>query len=252
MGYGDLLLLASGPLLYLPLVLMLWRRRIYARFPIFFGYCLYSLLAGTALLLAAFYGGYFYVYWWTELFFLFLGIAALHESFRSVFEGFYLVKWFRWTYFGGIGAILLLSILNAVLNRPTQMHPLLRLVLDVTTPINCILAAIFALFYTSAKFLSVGFRRYPFAIVLGFGISAIGTLIPNAIRSAFGKNFDNFFIYAPSVAYYITLAVWLSAFLRPEVVEGQSSPPLSPEQMAEEVTQYTRILKGFFGKSNES
>ena len=252
MSYGDLLLLASGPLLFLPLVLILWRRRIYARFPIFFAYCLYALLTGAALLLAVFYGGYFYIYWWTDLFSLFLGIAALHESFRSVFEGFYLLRWFRWAYFGGIAAVLLLSILNAVFNRPTQMHPLLRLVLDITTPINCMLAAIFGLFYASAKLLSVSFRSYAFAIALGFGISAVGTLIPNAIRSAFGKNFDNFFIYAPSVAYYITLAVWLSAFLRPEADEDEAPPPLSPQQMAEEVTQYTRILKGFFGKSNES
>ena len=248
MSYGDLLLLATGPLLYIPLAFVLWRRRIYRRFPLFLAYCLYAVLATTARLLAALYGGYFYIYWWTELFFLFLGVVALHESFRSVFEGFYLLKWFRWAYFGGITAVLLVSILNSVFNRPTQMHPLLRLVLDITTPVNCILAAIFGLFYLSAKLLSVSFRRHAFAIALGFGISAVGTLVPNAIRSAFGKNFDNFFIYADSVAYYITMAVWLSAFLRPEADEDEAPPPLSPQQMAEEVTQYTRILKGFFGK----
>ncbi|HEY6252908.1 MAG TPA: hypothetical protein VI685_23360 [Candidatus Angelobacter sp.] len=244
--------MASGLLLYVPLALILWRRRVYVRFPIFFAYCLYAVLATAARLMAALYGGYFYVFWCTELFFLFLGVAALHESFRSVFEGFYLLRWFRWVYFGGIAVILLLSILNSIFNRPTQVHPLLSVVLDITTPINCIQAAIFGLFYVSVKLLSVSFRRYAFAIVLGFGILAVGTLIPNAVRSAFGKNFDTFFVYAPSVAYYITLTIWLSAFLRPEADEDQWPPPLSPQQMAEEVTQYTRILKGFFGKSNES
>lgn len=252
MSYRDLFLLASGPLLYIPLALVLWKRRIYAHFPIFFGYCVYAVLATTARLLAALYGGYFNLYWWTELFFLFLGIAALHESFRSVFEGFYLLQWFRWVYFGGITVILLLAVLNSILNRPTQVHPLLRLVLDITTPINCTMAAIFGLFYVSVKLLSVSFRRYAFAIALGFGILAVGTLIPNAIRSAFGKEFDFFFVYAPTVAYYITLAVWLSAFLWPEADEDKTFPPLSPQQMAEEVMQYTRTLKGFFGKSNES
>ena len=252
MNYGDLLLLASGALLYFLLGLILLKRQIYRRLPIFFAYCIYGILATSARLVAALYGGYFYAFWWTELFFLALGIAALHESFRSVFEGFYLLKWFRWAYFSSIALILLLSILNSVVNRPMQLHPLLRLVLDITIPINCILAAIFGLFYASVKLLSVGFRRYAFAIALGFGISAVGTLIPIVIRSAFGKNFDNFLIYAPSLAYYITLAVWLSAFLMPEADEDESSPSLSPEQMAKEVTQYTRILKGFFGKSNES
>lgn len=251
MSYPDLLLLASGPVLYAPLALMMLKGRIYQRFPIFFIYCLYAILATSARFLAALYGGYFYVYYGTELVFLLLGIAALHESFRSVFEDFYLLWWFRWLYFGAIALVLLLPILNSIFNRPAQVHPLIALVLDITTPINCIIAAIFGLFYLSVKLLNVSFRRYASAIVLGFGIAAVGTLVPNAVRSAFGKKFDTFFVYAPSAAYYITLAVWLGAFMRSDADEDQSQPPLSPRQMREEVTQYTRILRGLFGKSNE-
>lgn len=249
---GDLLLLASALALSVPLAITLWWRRVYVRFPIFFAYCVYAVPATAARLLAGIYGGYFYVFWWTEFFFLVLAIAVLHESFRSVFEGFYLLRWFRWVYFGSIAVTLFLSILNSIFNHPTQMHPLLRLVLGITTPINCILAAIFGLFYVSVKMLNVSFRRYAFAIVLGFGISAASTLIPIAVRSAFGKKFDNFFVYAPSVADYIILTVWLIAFLRPEADEDEWPPPLSPQQMAQEVRQYTQILRGFFGNSNES
>lgn len=249
------MLLASGPILYILLVWILWSRRIYKSFPVFFAFTIYGLFATSARLLAALKGGYFYyfyVYWFTEPLFLLLGIAALHESFRSVFEGFYLLKWFRWFYFGSIAAVLVAPIINSIFNRPVQVHPLFAVVLDFATPINCIQAAIFGLFYLCVKLLNVSFRRYPFAIVLGFGISAIGTLIPFVARSEFGKKLETFVVYAPSVAYYITLAVWFSAFLKREPDQDKGTSPLPPQQMAEEVRQYTRILKGFLGKSNES
>lgn len=252
MRYRDLLLLASGPVLYILLSLILWKRRVYKPFPIFFAYCLYAIAATTARLLAWLYGGYFYVFWCTDLVLLFLAIAAMHESFRSVFEEFYLLRWFRWLYFGGIAVVVLISILNSIFNPPTQVHPLLGIVLHLTTPIDCILAAIFGLFYVSGKLLRVSFRRYPFGIVLGLSISAVSALITNVARSDFGKRFETFFVYAPSVAYYITIAVWLTAFVWPEADEDQGPPPSSPQQMADEVTQYTRILKRFFGKSDES
>jgi len=253
MQIGDILLLASGLLLYVWLTVIVFRRKIHSRFPVFTAYAVFTVCAGFARLLVLRNSSvYFYTYWWTELGFLILSIAALHEAFRSVFVGFYLLRWFRWFYFGGIVMIAASSILNSIFNRPVQVHPLFRIILDFATPINCIQAAIFGLFYVCTKLLNVSFRRYPFAIVLGFGISAIGTLIPHAIRSMFGKSFDNFVVYGPSVSYYITLGVWLSAFLRREPADDEPASPLSPEQMTHEVRQYTRVMKGVFGKSNES
>jgi hypothetical protein len=249
----NLIVLTTAILLHAWLVVILWRGRFHQQLPIFFAYNAYALM-GTAARLAVSSSPYlyFYVYWWTEVGFLLIGIASIHESFRSVFEGFYLLRWFRWFYFGSIVLVVSTSILNSIFNRPVQVHPLFRIVLDVGMPITCIQAAIFGLFYICVKLLNVGFRRYPFAIVLGFGISAIGTLIPFVTRSEFGKKVEVFALYAPVVAYYITLLVWLSAFLWQGSEEGRPVPPLSPEQMADEVRQYTRVLKGFFGKSNAS
>ena len=253
MRIADILLLVSGLLLYMLLAAILLGRKIYVRFPVFFIYNVYAVVASLARLLA-FHNpsAFFYTFWWTELGFLLLSIAAVHEAFREVFEGFYLLRWFRWFYFGGIALILALSIINSIFNRPIQVHPIFRIILDFATPINCILAAIFGLFYIFVKVLNVSFRRYPFAIVLGFGISAVGTLIPFIARSEFGKKLDIFIIYGPSVAYYITLLVWLTAFLGKDRGEDERIPPLSPEQMADQVRQYTRLLKGFFGRSNAS
>ena len=235
------------------LVIILWRGQLHKQFPFFFTYNIYALLATAArLVVSSDQYMYFYVYWWTDTGFLLLGIASLHEGFRSVFEGFYLLRWFRWLYFGAIVTAVGISIVHTIFNPPIQVHPVVGVVLELETPIYCIQAAIFGLFYICAKLLNVSFRRYPFAIVLGFGISAIGTLIPYVVRSEFGKKLDIFVIYASPVAYYIALAVWLGGFIRKESENKQRVSPLSSEQMADEVKQYTRALRDFFGKSNES
>jgi len=249
----SIALSAGGILLHAWLVIILWRGQLRKQFPLFFTYNIYALLATAGRLAVSSDSHlYFYTFWWTDTGFLLLGIASLHEGFRSVFEGFYLLRWFRWLYFGAIVIAVGISTAHTIFNPPIQVHPFFGVVLKLETPIQCIQAAIFGLFYICAKLLNVSFRRYPFAIVLGFGISAIGTLIPFAIRSIIGKSSDNFVVYAPSVAYYITLGIWLSAFLQREPADDEPASPLSPEQMTHEVRQYTRVMKGVFGKSNES
>lgn len=249
----SVVLLAGGLVLHTWITLILLHHRTYLHFPFFFIYNAYAALAHAGRLVAflvAFYvpGTYYFnVYWWTELVSLLLAIAATHEAFRSVFEGFYLLPWFRWAYFGGISIVLISSILNSIFNPPRDVHPSFRTVLDIGIPVNCILAAIAVLFYISAKLLRVGFRRHPFSIVLGFGITAIGGLLVYVIRSVFGKKMETFGIYAPNVAYYLAQLIWLSAFYRRQSQSDEGPPPIPPEQMAEEVRQYTRVLKGLFG-----
>jgi hypothetical protein len=243
------ILLAGGVVLYGWITLLLLHRRAHRQFPVFFIYNAYAALAHAARLIAFYIPGpyYFYVYWWTELGLLLLAIAATHEAFRSVFDGFYRLQWFRWAYFGGISIVLISSIVNSIFNPPLQVHQFFGIVLDFVMPVNCIVAAIVALFYISAKLLKIGFRRHPFSIVLGFGITAIGTLNVFGLRSEFGKKMETFTTYAPNVAYYLAQLIWLFAFFRRQPEGDEGPPPIPPEQMAEEVRQYTRVLKGFLG-----
>ena len=231
-----ILLLASSLLLSLWLTLILFHHRIYRHFPIFFAYNVYATFAIAARFVALYAGTYFYVYWWSELGSLLLAIAAIHEAFYSIFEGFYLLPWFRRCYFGGIAIVLISSIINSLFNRPNQVHPLFAIVLDIAIPINCILAAIFALFYLAAKMLKVSFRQHPFAIVLGFGVTAVGSLIPYVVRSVFGKKMEGFFLYGFVVANYITMLLWLIAFYRQAAfnspvarADGGRSKPVHPD-----------------------
>jgi hypothetical protein len=248
MNVADTTLLAGGVILYPWIVLVLLHHGTYRQFPVFFVYNVYGAFAHAARLITLYIPHtYFYAYWWTEAGLLLLAIAATHEAFRSVFEGFYLLPWFRWAYFGGISMVLISSIVNSVFNRPLDAHPLFTKALDFGIPANCILAAISVVFYISARLLRVGFRRYPFSIVLGFGITAVGALVPYVMRSEIGKKMETFTCYAPNVAYYIAQLIWLSAFFRRQSESDEGQPPIPPEQMAEDVRQYMRVLKSFFG-----
>ena len=252
MDLGNLIQLAAALIFHIWLAIVVWRSVIRRRYPWFFAYCAYSVL-GTSARLGAVPSpyAYSYVYLWTDPGFLVLGICAMQEVFRDVFAGFYLLPWFRRLYYGGIIVTVLIAVLNSIVNRPVHVPPLAATLLDIGIAINCIQAAIFALFYLSAKLLDMAFRRHSFGIVLGFGIASIGTLVPYVLRSTFGTKFETFIIYAPSVAYFVSLGVWLSAFFRPEA-EHDQAPSKSPEQMAGEVSEYLKVLRSFFGKHHES
>lgn len=99
---------------------------------------------------------------------LLLGLAALHQVFRWVYEGFYQSLLFRCLYYGAIVLVLTVSIYNAFANPPVQAHPLVGLALDVGIAVNLLQAGIGSLFYAFLRPLRIQFRRYPYGVVLGF------------------------------------------------------------------------------------
>jgi hypothetical protein len=232
--------LIAGIIGHTCLTVLLLNRRAYRNFPFFVCYQAYATLALTARLatfLAQRSKPYFFTFWSSELGFLVLAIAASHEVFRWVFSGFYRLPWFRAFYYGGIGLTIVIVGINSLLHVPVNVHPLVGRILPFGIVINGIQAAIFALFFLLVKLLDMGFRRYPFGIALGLGIASVGALIPYVARSIFGTELENLFLYAPTVAYFVGLLVWLSAFLKSEPDDAMN-PPMRPEDMAEEVGQY--------------
>src|SRR5438045_4519653 len=86
---------------------LMGRRNLYRRFPLFAFYIAYLILA--TILRSLFLSNqhiYFYVYWFTEPGEILLAILAVHESFRAVFRAFYLLWWFRFLFPGAIAAAL--------------------------------------------------------------------------------------------------------------------------------------------------
>jgi hypothetical protein len=138
-----------------------------------------------------------------------------------------------------------LAIANAVLNPPAHIDPLGALIYSSGIVVNFMQLTIFMVFWLLSRHLRIGFRRYAFGIMLGFGVSSFGTLSARLLRSVFGTKMTAVSTYIPPVAYIFALLFWLHVFWREEPPEAQWSLPITPEELAEQVREYTRILKKF-------
>lgn len=239
--------------LSISLLLQIWLiavllRRTWRQFPVFCIFVILEALAiGARLGTLWHYRAYFYAYWYTEAVVLPLSLGALHEVFHWIFEGLFRLWKFRLFYYGIIAAVLAIAVRNAVTHPPVQAHPVISMILDVSIAINFVRMGIIGLFIALERLLEMDYERHAYSIVIGFGISAIGSLIGFLTFSGFGPKVISLARNAPAVAYIIGLAVWVAGFIRPEPEGKEWKPPMSPEQLLEEVQGYLRAL-GIFGR----
>lgn len=225
------------------LVVLLVRRRVSRRFPVFFAFIALETLAVAGRLIAIpNYRTYFHVYWSTEAVLLPFSLAALHEVFHGVFEGLFRLRGFRWFYYGTIVIVVAIAVRNAFVSPPAEGHPIISVILDVGIAINFVRMGIIGLFGAVDTIVDLEYDRYANGIVIGFGISSIGALIGYLAFSGFGTKVISIARNAPSVAYILGLAVWVASFIRPEPEGRKWEPPMTPEQMLAEVQGYLRAL----------
>jgi hypothetical protein len=238
--------------LIIPILLRIWltgllvRRKVQTLFPMFLTYILFTLAASiTKLCVYSDYRTYYFVYWSTEAVAVLLSILALLEVFRWIFALFWLSWWYRGFLYGSIVFVLGLTIANAILNPPAHMGPWSALIYSSGIVVNFMQLTIFMVFWLLSRHLRVGFRRYAFGIMLGFGVSSFGTLSAGLLRSVFGTKLTVVSIYLPAVAYILALVFWLHVFWREEPPETRQAMPITMEELSEQVREYTRILKKF-------
>lgn len=230
------------------LATVLSQRKIYREFPLFFSYVSSSILfIILKLSISGNYQLFFFVSWAIEIIYVVLALLVLDEVFRKVFAAFYEKRWF-WLFFPlVVAAIFAIASAYGLLNPPVQASRLISLILMLGTAVSLVQVAIFGLFFLLVWLNGIRWRDYPFGIVVGFAIIALGSLWGNWSRSIFGTKFNRFFAYAPAVAYILAVIVWLDTFLRPPS-EPKWSLRITPEQLLEEIRQSTKILQRLLGK----
>lgn len=235
--------LAVSLALEICLLVLLLRRRIHVLFPVFVA-CIALTVPSTLarLLTSNHYLAYFYTYWSGDAAFSLLSLVALHEVFYRVFEGLFRLWWFRLFYYGTILAVLAIAIRNAIQHPPVQVSPIISLILATSIAINFVRMGIIALFGVFDWLLDTDYDRYAQGIVVGFGISSVGSLLGFLAFSVFGTKLISIARNAPTVAYILGLIVWIITFALSQPKEQEWKPPMSPEQMLEEVQGYLRAL----------
>src|SRR6266853_6244463 len=121
MSSSNLIILLVSLGLEAWLLALLFRRRVRKHFPFFFFYILIIVPVTVARLVTTdHYYAYFFTYWWSTVVLMVLGLAALNEVFRWVYEDFYRLRWFQFLYYGATVLVLLVTVRNAIVNPPVQ------------------------------------------------------------------------------------------------------------------------------------
>ena len=249
MGPRDLALPFAALVLTTWVGAFLWRRRLYREFPFF---CAYVALTVVVSLIrfsvSGDYNTYFYVFWVTEAIYAVAAILALHEAFRKVFFAFYeLWWWFRLVFPAVTAFMAFIAIRNAIEHPALQGARFLEVILALARGVNYLEAVLFGVFFGLVLLLGVPWRSYPFGIVEGFGMYALGAMIAFGLRSEIGKKYDVVAKYLPPVAYIVGALIWLDTFRQPPDPEPVWRDKVTPQQMLEELRSYLRVLKKFFG-----
>lgn len=184
------------------------------------------------------------IYWPSEAITIVLAFLALQESFYLVFRNFLTIPWFR-LLFPGIGLLMLfVSVLRAAFHPVAQASLLATTLITLEISVGFLQFGIFCLFILLVQFFHLRWRQQAFGVVLGFGISAAGSLVTYLLRSEFGTKFNPVVRITPPIAYIIAVVVWVVTFLRPEPLKPSLDALFSPEQMASDFRRYTKALKG--------
>jgi len=231
--------------------LILLRRRLFQRFPVFVVYTFFAVISALlGLAVRNNYQLYLAFFWTTETIYSVLVFFSLQEIFRIVFRNFYGMRWFR-LIFPGIGLLMIVIALLRVAFYPVQGATWrATLVISLEIAVGFLQMGIFCVFVLLVIFFRMYGQKYAFGIAFGFGIEAAGSLVVFLLRSEFGTKFDPIVRITPPIAYIIAVAVWLVTFLKKEPsqpTKNWDSAP-TPEEMVYALKRHTKTVKGILGR----
>jgi hypothetical protein len=222
--------------------------RLQQRWPFFFLYCCFSLLAGVVPIVAAFffsYRTYFQVYFFCQSGHVILALLAMNEAFKRVFRIYYSGRWFR-LLLPSIGLIIVgVSLWRGYHRISPQAGLLWTAFLTFNLGADYFRAAIFGLFGLLVFFWNPPSQPHPFAVMKGFGIYSIVGMLGDLLRFDFGTRMRLFFSYAHSVAYIVACLIWLGAFLAPEPEKEAQRPGslVNVAELRELLERLTRAIR---------
>jgi hypothetical protein len=222
----------SQPILQSVVAMILWRRKLHKKFPVFFWF----LLAQIAIFIvifplwlaanlpgsnsdwfAGYYTLYFGLFWLGEAVNAILGFKVIHEVFLDVFRPYHTLKdlgtlLFRWA---GI-VMLLVSVVVAFANTFEQ-SPLVHAITTLHRSVRIVQVGLILFLILFARFLGVSRKQISFGISLGFGLFAGVELMLMVLRSG-GLVREPVFDSVNMLAYNVAILVWLGYSLSRKTV----------------------------------
>jgi hypothetical protein len=226
----------QGLLLYLML-----RHRSYKAFPFFFTYTVFLTVTGLGrFALRNTNQPYLYFYWSTEAIYALLGIAVLHEVFRTIFGNMKHAFWFK-----AIFPVIVLGTLTLTILRTqglfTGKVSLFAIILSSEMAVRLLQVALFLVLMCLVALLGLRWRQHAFGISAGFGIYATITLFTSTKLYEIGTNFEELWGIVSVVSYFVVVLIWLWYFKGAQEPERRRTeyPPLS----VQDLQQYKQAMQ---------
>ena len=224
----DFSLYLASPIVLLGLIVIFLRRKLNKEFPLFFIYMLYVPVT-AALRMSVMYhqAANFWVFWTTEAIYGALGLLVLREVFHRLFALSYAsYRWFRLLLPVAMSLILTFTLWETIYHplHRGSLSPIVSAIYWFDLGVHLLEGIILLLVLVLTLGFPLSWRRYEFGILAGFGLNACVTIIAYVLRFQLGGGYEMFFRYGPPLAYLVTTAIWLHAFLgapdstqRPEI-----------------------------------
>lgn len=203
----------AHPILQVSVALIIWRRKLYRTFPVFFAY-LVSQVVTFLTLFPIFQWGtyeyYFYGFWILQAVTLAVGFKVIHEIFLDVFRPYHALKdlgsvLFKWAAL----VMLLVACVIAAASPAGQEGPLVQAVLTVQRCIRVIQCGLILFLLVFSKYLGVSWRQHSFGIALGFGGFASVELTMIALNTS-GHASEMAVSMFSMAAYNLAIVTWLA------------------------------------------
>jgi hypothetical protein len=188
---------------------------------------------------------FFALFWTTEIIYGILSLLGIGEVFTDVLAlQSNRTSWWRFVPAGLLFALIILSLWRAI------YHPLGPNFWGTLGAgayfFELGVLSLQAITYLLALFRLKGFagilrKQHNSAILKGFGIFGLLTMMVHLARSQFGSQFEDWFRYIPPGAYIMATLTWLAAFRRPE--PPKCTPPPTPELLDGLVEGFNRDHK---------
>jgi len=233
---------SAQPVLQAAVAVMLWRRKVQKRFPVFFAFLLVQIAAFG--ILFPLYGrsetAYFWIFWGEQAINAALGFKIIHEIFLDVFRPYHALQDLGTPVFKWAGAVMVLVSVVVAASNSFPQSPIIHAIVTLQRSVRTVQFGLILFLVIFARFLGVSRRQLCFGIALGFGFSAGVELMLLAMYSGrfIGRNH---FSVLNMFAYDVSMIAWVGYAWFSIVVRETAVNPLRTQRWEKNLTDLQRV-----------
>jgi hypothetical protein len=202
---------------------LLWRKQLRQRYPIFFAYCAYQVLSTVVLFAVERVSGqngsqYFYAYWSVNAVSVGLGFGVIYELFRHALKPYHALRDLGTMLFTWITLMMLLVSVLLTVTGPASSEParVVSGVLSLERDVRLMQSGMLLFFVLFGSKLGLTMRHRTYGIALGIGVYAATDLLFVSLRTKIGPEWALSYSLLHQFFWVAACATWVYYVVRPE------------------------------------